>query len=174
MILCPILIHVIHRLLSEEKKSLALLALKRRKQQGELIHQAEEQLLQINGLISNVEMAVVQAEVVKAIETGTVALRKMQDEVNLQYVEKLMDANAELQGEVHDISEMLAGVQKDDKDVYDEYARLEELIASEKVAAIPLVPETQPDPVATVSEAPVKPKAPMAQMIRTVPEFEEQ
>ncbi len=167
--------------MSQEKKSLALLALKRRKQQGDLIHQAEEQLLQINGLISNVEMAVVQAEVVKAIETGTTALRKMQEEVNLQYVEKLMDSNSELQGEVQDISEMLAGTQKDDRDVYDEYARLEELVASEKLASIAPVPQSVPQevvpeisPVPVAQEVVAKPKAPMAQMVRTVPEFEEQ
>ena len=162
-------------MLSQEKKNLALLALKRRKQQGDLIHQAEEQLLQINGLISNVEMAVVQTEVVKAIETGTTALRKMQEEVNLHYVEKLMDSNFELQGEVQDISEMLAGVQKDDKEVYDEYARLEELVASEELSSIAPVPQ-QPvtEPLPMVEEPPAKPKPPMAQMVRTVPEFEEQ
>ena len=162
-------------MLSQGKKSLALLALKRRKQQGDLIHQAEEQLLQINGLISNVEMAVVQTEVVKAIETGTTALRKIQEEVNLNFVEKLMDSNAELQGEVQDISEMLAGVQKDDKEVYDEYARLEGLVASEKLSSIAPVPQ-QPvtEPIPAVEVAPAKPNPPMAQMVRTVPEFEEQ
>jgi len=150
---------------------------KRRKQQGELIHQAEEQLLQINGLISNVEMAVVQAEVVKAIETGTEALRKMQEEVNLQYVEKLMDSNAELQDEVRDIGEMLAGVQRDEKDVYDEYARLEELVAQEKSASIPVVPQTSVETNEIVPDVQIKAEtsmAPRAQMVRTVAEFEEQ
>ena len=122
-----------------------------------------------------------QAEVVKAIESGTMALRKMQEEVNLQYVEKLMDSNSELQGEVQDISEMLSGTQKDDRDVYDEYARLEELVASEKLASIAPVPQSVPQevvpeisPVPDAQEVVAKPKAPMAQMVRTVPEFEEQ
>ena len=165
------------RLLSEEKKALALLALKRRKHQGELIHQAEEQLLQLNGMISNVEMAAIQSEVVKAIEVGTQALRKMQEEISLQYVEKLMDTNAELQNEVRDIQEMLAGTERDQKDVFDEYQRLEDIVASEKFQSIPIVPETVPEQLVNpVQEtvAPAKPNAPMTQMVRTVPEFEEQ
>ena len=164
------------RLLSKNERSLALLALKRRKQQGDLINQAEEHLLQLNGLISNVEMAAVQADVVKAIEAGTEALRKMQEEINLQYVEKLMDKNSDLQNEVRDIQEMLAGSEKEDKDVYDEYQRLEEIVAAEKTQAIPDVPETLKEKPLEVPEVPSiqKPKAPLTQMVRTVPEFEEQ
>lgn len=122
-------------------------------------------------------MAVVQAEVVKAIETGTEALRKMQEEVNLQYVEKLMDSNAELQDEVRDIGEMLAGVQRDEKDVYDEYARLEELVAREKSASIHAVPQTSVETTEIVPDVQIKAEtsiAPRAQMVRTVAEFEEQ
>ena len=113
----------------------------------------------------------------KAIETGTEALRKMQEEVNLQYVEKLMDSNAELQDEVRDIGEMLAGVQRDEKDVYDEYARLEELVAREKSASIPAVPQTSVETTEIVPDVQIKAEtsiAPRAQMVRTAAEFEEQ
>ena len=100
-----ILSHILisHRLLKEDKKAMALLALKRRKQQGDLIQQTEEHLLKVNGLISNVEMASMQAELVKALAAGNEALRRMQSEVSVDYVSQLMDENSELQ---YDVSEV--------------------------------------------------------------------
>lgn len=132
----------VNRLLRENKKSLALLALKRKKHQGELIHQAEEQLLQVNTLISNVEMVSMQAELVKALESGNLALKALQAEVSVDYVAQLMDENSELQSQVSEVGRMLSSVQSEDPDLYDEYQRLEAEVALEKISEVPNAPST--------------------------------
>jgi hypothetical protein len=134
---------LILRFLKEAKQTLALLALKRRKQQGELINQAEEQLFQINSLISNVEMASMQAELVKALEAGTKALKTIQAEISVDYVAQLMDENSELQSEVTEIGKMLASVQSDDPDVFEEFKKLEAIVALDRISEVPNVPATE-------------------------------
>jgi F420-dependent methylenetetrahydromethanopterin dehydrogenase len=136
--ICPSF--TITSLLKEDKKALALLALKRRKQQGELIHQTEEHLLQVNGLISNVEMASMQAEVVKALAQGNTALKRMQSEVSADYVSQLMEENSELQYDVAEVGRMLSQTQSEDPDVFAEYERLEAMVALDIASAVPSVP----------------------------------
>jgi len=110
----------------------------------QLINKAEEYLLQVQQLISNVEIAAIQSEVVKAIERGTIALKQMQQEISLGYVEKLMDTNSSLQEEVRDIADMLAGTNPEDSDIIEEFNRLEEQIMVEKLSTVPIVPMISP------------------------------
>ena len=148
-----ILSHILisHRLLKEDKKAMALLALKRRKQQGDLIQQTEEHLLKVNGLISNVEMASMQAELVKALAAGNEALRRMQSEVSVDYVSQLMDENSELQYDVSEVGRMLSQAQSEDPDVFAEYEKLEAEIALDIASALPAVPSAVlPEGVAVV------------------------
>ena len=148
-----ILSHILisHRLLKEDKKAMALLALKRRKQQGDLIQQTEEHLLKVNGLISNVEMASMQAELVKALAAGNEALRRMQSEVSVDYVSQLMDENSELQYDVSEVGRMLSEAQSEDPDVFAEYEKLEAEIALDIASALPAVPSAVlPEGVAVV------------------------
>lgn len=130
------------RLLREDKKALALLALKRKKHQGELITQAEEQLLQVNTLISNVEMVSMQAELVKALASGNQALKTLQAEVSVDYVAQLMDENSELQSQVTEIGRMLSNTQSEDPDLFEEYQRLEAQVALDKISEVPNAPST--------------------------------
>ena len=127
-------------MLSEEKKGLALIALKHKKHQGELLHRSEEYLLQVNQIISNVEMASIQNDVVRALETGKSALASIQSELSLNYVEKLLEENAELSTEVKEVSSLLAGIKEDDEPLYEEYLKLEARVVQEKADALPNVP----------------------------------
>ena len=116
------------------------MALKRRKQQQQLIHQVEEHMLQVNQLISNVEMASMQAELVKALEAGNSALKTIQAEISVNYVESLLDEASVLQSSVTDVSAALTGVRVEDPDVFEEYERLEAEIALDKAEMLPKVP----------------------------------
>lgn len=146
----------------EDKKALALLALKRRRQQQELIHQAEEHMLQVNQLISNVEMTSMQAELVKALEAGNSALKSIQAEISVNYVESLLDEASDLQSSVADVSAALTGVRAEDPDVFEEYERLEAEIALDKAEKLPQVP------------VPALPRAELAGMTTAAPVREEQ
>ena len=139
-------------LLKQNKKSHALLALKRRKHQADLIDNAENHLLQVNTLISNVEMASMQADVVKALESGKQALKTIQAEVSVDYVSRLMDENSDLQSEVSEIRQMLSSVQTEDPGLFEEYQKLEAQVALDKTSVLPIVPSSsKPEGMTTVA-----------------------
>ena len=117
---------------------LALMALKRRKRHEALIHQTEEHIARVNQLISNVEMATIQAEVVKALEAGNLALKSLQSAVSVELAARVIDENNELQGEVREISEMLAGA--DDPSLVTEFARIEAQVAADLLMSVPSPP----------------------------------
>ena len=118
---------------------LALMALKRRKHHEALIHQTEEHIVRVNQLISNVEMATIQAEVVKALEAGNLALKSLQSAVSVELAARVIDENNELQGEVREISEMLASA--DDPSLVTEFARIEAQVAADLLMSVPSPPQ---------------------------------
>ena len=120
---------------------MALLALKRRREQGLLIEQTEAHLLRVNELISNVEMASVQAEVLKALEAGNSALRSLQSAVSLESVSRLVNENEDLQAEVREISEMLTMAGSEDPSLVAEFERIEAAVAAELADTLPPAPE---------------------------------
>lgn len=132
-----------YRLLSEDKKMLALSALKHKRQQEELLNRAEEYLLQVNQVISNVEMAAVQNDVVRALESGKLALSALQAEVSAEYVEKLLTETADLSENVGEINALLANAQREDESLFAEYKILEDQVFQEKIQAMPNVPKQQ-------------------------------
>ena len=122
------------RLLFDKKQSLALIALKHKKHQFQLLCQAEEYLLQVNQIISNVEMASVHNDVVKALAAGKCALASIQSEIDVDYVSKLLEDNAELTSQVDDVTSLLANVKVDDEELFEEYKSLEAQVALQRVA----------------------------------------
>jgi charged multivesicular body protein 6 len=137
--------YICYRFLREGQRSLALLALKRKKDQMRLVHEAEEHLFQVNQLISNVEVASLQIEVVKAIQAGTIALKAIQSEISVDFVQRLVDENSDLRAEVSEIGQMLSGVEGSDPEVYEELCKLENEISLEKQALLPTVPSSVPE-----------------------------
>jgi phage-related tail protein len=93
-------------------------------------------------LISNVEVASMQLEVVKALESGNQALKAMQSETSVDYVAQLLDENSELQAQVTEIGQMLSATESEDPDLYQEYQKLEALVALDKASELPHVPSS--------------------------------
>jgi hypothetical protein len=131
-------------------------ALKSRNHYGDLLQQAEEHLLTLNKLISNVEIASMQKDVVAAIEKGTSALKIIQGDMSVDYVERLLEENAELTDAVREVSALLGSSTTDESAVLDELSRLEDLVAlegSSAIAAAPIAPLTSilavPQPIGT-------------------------
>ena len=137
------------RFLREGQKSLALLALRRKKAQQQLLNQTEEHLLQVNQLISNVEVASLQIQVVKALESGTLALKALQSEVSTDYVAELIDQNSALRADLGEVNDLLNNLQSSDPEVYEEFRKLEDEIAAQKELLLPAVPKSSLLPVGT-------------------------
>lgn len=71
-------------------KKKALLALKKKKYQQNLLAQTEGQLFNLEQLTMTIENAAVEAEVIKGLELGNQVLKEINKEMDLDKVEKLM------------------------------------------------------------------------------------
>lgn len=79
------------------KFSRALLILKKKKFQEKLLAQAEQHMTKIEGLISDIEFAQVQLQVVESLKKGNEALRQLNALMQLDDVEKILSDAQEAQ-----------------------------------------------------------------------------
>merc|ERR1719229_870481 len=130
------------QLLKQKKRDKAKLCLRKKKYQQNLLEKARNQLLNIEQLIEEVESAEMQQEVLKAMQTGTDLLQKINNEMSLEEVEQLMDDTAEAiqyQQELNEIlSQSLTDV--DDEEVLEELAQIEQMEADQMGLEMPDVP----------------------------------
>jgi len=141
------------------QKDRALIALRRRKYQQTLLTKTDQQLENLEQLVSTIEFSLVEVSVVHGLKQGNEVLKEIHKEMNLESVEKLLEETAEAREYQREIGDMLANtLTLDDEDaVQNELLALEE--EAEKEAnpdiALPSVPEEQP--VHAVPEANRKP-----------------
>ena len=129
--------------LRNKEKPKALLALRHKKFQDELIKQVDGSMMKLEELIGNVEMAQMQQAVVSALAQGTKALKKAQEGLSVDYVQKLMEENDEAQMQCEELNALLNGhgVSDDDADILKELRQIQEEHALEVEETIPKVPD---------------------------------
>ncbi|KAJ2897802.1 Charged multivesicular body protein 6 [Zalerion maritima] len=129
-------------LLSQGDKTRALLALRRKKYQETLLQKTDAQLEQLEKLVSSVEFAMIQKDVVFGLQQGTSVLKEIHIEMGgIEHVEKLMGENADAVAYQEEISDMLGGRIS----VADEEEVEDELAALEAETKIPSLPNNVPD-----------------------------
>jgi len=96
-------------LVQQKHNDRALLLLKLRKYKQNEVGKVDAQLFTVLQMIDNVEWEAINEEVVNALKTGNAALKKMQQEITLEYVEDLMEQTNEAIAKEREISDMLAG-----------------------------------------------------------------
>nr|CUU99606.1 vacuolar protein sorting associated protein 36 [Hymenolepis microstoma] len=106
--------------------SRALLLLKKKKYQEKLLAQADQHLTTIEGLITDIEFAQVQVQVVDSLKKGNEALKQLNALMKLDDVEKILSDAQEYQEYQEEISNLIAGnlTSKDDADVEAEFEKL--------------------------------------------------
>ncbi|TGJ86826.1 hypothetical protein E0Z10_g1951 [Xylaria hypoxylon] len=144
---------IARQMLAAGDKKRALLALRRKKYQEQLLTKTDAQLAQLEQLTRNVEFALIQKDIVFGLQQGTRVLKEIHAEMGgIDHVEKLMGETADAIAYQKEVSEMLGGriTNQDEDEVEDELASLErEINGSGPLPAVPItkpfVPETPVD-----------------------------
>ncbi|KAI7870770.1 Snf7-domain-containing protein [Spinellus fusiger] len=134
--------------LGQGNKKKALLALKKKKYQEQLLEKTGQQLLNLEELTHSIEYALVEKEVMEGLKGGNAILKEIHKEMSLEDVERLMDDTAEAIAYQNELDEILSG-QMSAQDEEDIMLQLEQLQQEEITAALPKVPST------LVSEIPI-------------------
>ncbi|KZT57075.1 hypothetical protein CALCODRAFT_483435 [Calocera cornea HHB12733] len=127
--------------LAAGRKDRALIALRRRKYQEQLLVKTDQQLETLETLVSNVEFSLVQKDVMFGLQQGNSVLKEMHKEMSLEQVEKLMEDTADAVAYQREIDEMLMSSMtlEEEESVQQELRALEV-----EQLGLPAVPETVP------------------------------
>ncbi|KAI0459013.1 charged multivesicular body protein 6 [Xylaria acuta] len=136
---------VARQMLAAGDRKRALLALRRKKYQEQLLSKTDAQLAQLEQLMRNVEFALIQKDIVFGLQQGTAVLRDIHAEMGgIEHVEKLMGETADAIAYQKEVSEMLGEriTNQDEEEVEDELAALER--EANGPGPLPAVPNTTP------------------------------
>ncbi|EFO14123.2 hypothetical protein LOAG_14401 [Loa loa] len=114
------------QLIKANKKDRALLILKRKRYQESVTEKLLQQLDQIERMVSDLEFTVIEQKVVEQLRHGNEVLKRMNQMISVDDIERIMDETKEAAEFQEEISNMLSGKLGEDEleEVEKEFAEL--------------------------------------------------
>ncbi|KAK9310085.1 hypothetical protein QLX08_000388 [Tetragonisca angustula] len=124
------------KLIQNKQKDRALLILRKKKFQEQILSKTDGQLENLECMVHDLEFAQVELKVVDGLKVGNAALKKLNDLLSIDEIEKVMDETREGIEKQQEINEILLGelTEKDENEVE---AELDALLAAEVEKAVP-------------------------------------
>ncbi|XP_074870642.1 charged multivesicular body protein 6 isoform X1 [Carettochelys insculpta] len=146
---------VARQLLRDGKKEKAMLLLKKKRYQEQLLDKTENQISNLERMVQDIEFTQIEMKVIEGLKIGNECLNKMHEVMSIEEVERIIDETQDAVEYQRQIDEMLAG----SLSAEDEDAILEELNAiTQEEVKLPEVP-TEPLPEGIPDTSPVKIRA---------------
>ncbi|XP_046894774.1 charged multivesicular body protein 6-like [Hypomesus transpacificus] len=135
------------QLLKDGKKEKALLLLKKKRYQDQLLDKTENQISNLERMVQDIEFIQIEMKVIEGLKVGNDCLKSMHEVMSIEDVERIMDETQEAIEYQKQIDEMLTGsLSQEDEDAV--LAELEAITQGEDVA----LPEVPTEPLPEVTE----------------------
>ncbi|XP_060946225.1 charged multivesicular body protein 6-like [Limanda limanda] len=136
------------QLLKDGRRDKALLLLKKKRYQDQLLEKTENQLSNLERMVQDIEFMQIEMQVIEELKVGNDCLRSMHQIMSIEDVERILDETQESIEYQRQIDEMLAGaLTQDDEDAV--LAELQAITQGEDIA----LPEVPTEPIPEVPEA---------------------
>jgi len=132
------------------QKDRALIALRRRKYQQSLLTKTDEQMENLEQLVSTIEFSLIEVSIFHGLKQGNDILKEIHQEMNLESVEKLLEETAEAREYQKEVGDMLSNNLSLDEEeaVQKELLELQQDIVAESKASLdiefPSIPSSKP------------------------------
>ncbi|XP_070707318.1 charged multivesicular body protein 6-like [Pempheris klunzingeri] len=135
------------QLLKNGKKEKALLLLKKKRYQDQLLDKTENQIGNLERMVQDLEFVQIEKKVIDGLKVGNECLKKMHEVMSVEEVERIMDETQDAIEYQRQIDEMLAGsLSQEDEDAV--LAELEAITQGDVV-----LPEVPSDKLPEAPEA---------------------
>ncbi|XP_036816366.1 charged multivesicular body protein 6 [Oncorhynchus mykiss] len=142
------------QLLKDGKKEKALLLLKKKRYQDQLLDKTENQISNLERMCQDIEFAQIEMKVIEGLKVGNDCLKSLHEAMSIEDVERIMDETQEAIEYQREIDEMLAGsLTQEDEDAI--LAELEAItqgdldlpeVPDESLPEVPETAEEEPEP----------------------------